>query len=118
MENPRAGNSLLPFQCSGGRLRGPFREWMTLAAIDAGGTDNTALGMETMFTNVSGNYNTAVGFKALLNSTGDSNIAIGTNAGIDDYDMNRAGREERGRLVDGVSAVVKRKRGDVVRDVN
>jgi hypothetical protein len=42
---------------------------------------NTAVGLNTMYANTTGNYNTAVGQTALeLNTTGENNTAVGLNA--------------------------------------
>jgi hypothetical protein len=47
----------------------------------------------------------------------EQRFAIGADAGIDDHDMNRAGREERRRLVNSISAGVEREGWNAVRDV-
>jgi hypothetical protein len=48
------------------------------------GTDNTAIGLNTLFTNTAGNFNTAVGESAGFNNTGgDSNVFVGLNTGYD-----------------------------------
>jgi hypothetical protein len=46
----------------------------------AGGAGNTALGWLSLFSDVSGNYNTGVGAGALIFNTADSNTAIGAAA--------------------------------------
>jgi hypothetical protein len=46
------------------------------------GSHNTATGTDALFLNPTGNDNTATGFWALKNTTGNSNIAIGSGAGL------------------------------------
>ena len=43
--------------------------------------NNTAMGNGALFFNTNGNSNTCLGFNALNNTTGDSNIALGDSAG-------------------------------------
>ncbi len=47
---------------------------------------NTAVGSKALLSNTTGNKNVAIGTNALLNATGNKNIAIGYNAGIDQSD--------------------------------
>src|SRR6266487_1193628 len=42
---------------------------------------NTAEGTQALFSNTTGNANTAIGARALLNATGDYNVALGDSAG-------------------------------------
>jgi hypothetical protein len=55
-----------------------------LQALDSNttGANNTANGENALFFNTTGFDNTAEGFQALLNNTGSSNIAVGSNAGL------------------------------------
>ena len=46
------------------------------------GQCNTADGFQVLFHNITGAGNTAIGYHALLNNNGSSNIALGLNAGI------------------------------------
>jgi hypothetical protein len=46
------------------------------------GNRNTATGSFALFSNTTGNFNVAYGFNALVNSTGTLNIALGTFAGL------------------------------------
>jgi hypothetical protein len=53
----------------------------TCALLDNNGTDNTAVGANTLNSNTTGNYNIAIGSNALgMNTTGSNNTAIGYNA--------------------------------------
>ena len=45
------------------------------------GSDNTAVGARALASNTTGSDNTAIGAGALFSSTGNSNIALGSNAG-------------------------------------
>src|SRR5207247_1224224 len=45
------------------------------------GSYNTATGNFALFTNAAGSYITASGYQALVNSTGSNNIALGASAG-------------------------------------
>ena len=47
------------------------------------GSFNTAIGSDALTDNVTGVKNTALGYQALMNSTGNRNIAIGFQAGVD-----------------------------------
>jgi hypothetical protein len=47
----------------------------------SGAARNTAVGTSTLYADINGNLNTAVGYAALFNNTGDYNIAIGGEAG-------------------------------------
>jgi hypothetical protein len=48
------------------------------------GNANTAIGKEALYSNTTSGFNTAVGFNTLFSSTGANNTAIGTNAGYGD----------------------------------
>jgi len=51
------------------------------ALINDSGVDNTAVGLDALFSNAGGSYNTATGFQALLsNTTGSFNTASGRDA--------------------------------------
>mgnify|MGYP001570000614 CR=1 FL=1 len=52
--------------------------WPTIVTT---GTNNTANGLQALYSNTTGSFNTAVGASALLsNTTGNVNIAVGANA--------------------------------------
>jgi uncharacterized coiled-coil protein SlyX len=59
----------------------------TATGVDAlffnttGGSSNTANGDAALQSNATGSFNTATGYQALVNTTGSSNIALGTSAG-------------------------------------
>jgi hypothetical protein len=46
------------------------------------GSSNTATGLNALFSNSTGGTNTATGFRALFSSTGDGNVGLGFNAGL------------------------------------
>jgi len=54
---------------------------LTRSFNNATGNSNTAVGNTVLTANVSGSFHTAVGFQALLNSTGNGNTAFGAGAG-------------------------------------
>ena len=53
------------------------------------GSKNSAFGDEALYTNISGSYNSAFGFMALYNSTGDDNVALGSEAGYYETGSNK-----------------------------
>lgn len=51
-----------------------------IRSLNLTGIGNTAVGFETLFVTGATNYNTAFGYRALKNSAGQYNTAVGTNA--------------------------------------
>ncbi len=46
-----------------------------------GGSSNTAIGVDSMYAQVSGDDNTSIGYQTLVKSDGSANIAVGAQAG-------------------------------------
>lgn len=74
--------------------------------LNTNGLENTGVGGRTLFRNIDGNYNTAIGglalyfntsghrntalgSRALYNTMGDANVAIGYNAGLNEVGSNK-----------------------------
>lgn len=68
------------------------------------GAWNTAIGTFALRANVTGSKNTVIGYRALRNGTGDGNVAIGYNAGLqatdgdDNIYISNFGSEESGTI--------------------
>jgi trimeric autotransporter adhesin len=57
-----------------------FFGYLSGNSITTAGSDNTALGDSSLYTNASGDYNIAIGNGALKNNAGHNNCAVGFNA--------------------------------------
>lgn len=78
-DNVAVGNTALQ-----NNTTGRYNVAVGTRALNANTTSfqNTAIGFNALYTQSTGGKNTAIGSQALLATTGDLNIGIGTNAGI------------------------------------